>query len=115
MRKLFGFSHVDIIQLKANHKHIMFECGHRFANMSTVSECMDIHKDITTLRIVTLPSKKVNVTRFGFQSCTTLIQYIAGIALGCLTPQSLYATLTKACPQWLKSRGVISVEEISHG
>lgn len=65
-----------------------------------------------TKLLVTVKNKPKNrLTKLGFQSCSTLIQYAAGISLGAYTPQGLYECLTEYPKDWLEDKGVIEVSK----
>lgn len=45
------------------------------------------------------------------QNCTTLVQYLAGLSLRCLTPQGLYKCLTTKDGRWLRKKGILEVKK----
>jgi hypothetical protein len=56
-------------------------------------------------------TRKNRLFRPLFQTCTTVVQYLAGFSLGALTAQGLYNRLTKSSKGWLESRGIMEVTE----
>lgn len=56
------------------------------------------------------PTYRNRLIRPIFQTCTTIIQYICGISLGCTTAQGLYKCLVTKDGQWLAKKGISEVK-----
>lgn len=70
------------------------------------------HLDILELDIVqTCDSKLVRPV---FQTCATICQYLAGIRLGAILPQTLYSRLTQKSEAWLVAHGITGVKKWGH-
>lgn len=63
------------------------------------------------LEVTITPTFCNRLIRPVFQSCTTIIQYLAGISLGCITAQGLYKCLTTRDGQWLRDKGILEVRK----
>jgi hypothetical protein len=110
-RKLKGFSQAFIAEFVTETDMIKFEPLYAEGSLEIIKFPFEYDKDLTIIYVTTCPTDKNKLVKPTFQTCSTLIQYMAGIDLGCITPQGLYEALTESDAEWLKSRGVMEVSK----
>ena len=110
--KLGGYSHVSIAEY-INGELVCFDplIGHAF--IYPVMPALLLTK--TVLEVKVKYKHKNRLIRFGIQSCSTIVQYMAGISLGALTAEGLYRALTERDTAYLESKGIIEVKPWADG
>ena len=107
---LKGFSHTFIGEIVCGGQAlIIFEPLFKEACLEVMMRPFAFDEELTILKIKVKSKQKNRLIKPTFQTCSTLIQYVAGINLGCITPQGLYEALTLSDTEWLKSKGILEV------
>jgi hypothetical protein len=70
---------------------------------------IELLQDWTVLELTVLATKKNRLIKPIFQTCATIVQYLAGISLGCILANGLYKKLTSSNHSWLESKGIYGV------
>jgi hypothetical protein len=89
---------------------VLFEPLFKGAVLDVMLNPFEFEEDLTILRVKIKSINKNRLIKPTFQTCSTLVQYVAGINLGPITPQGLYEALTLMDAKWLKRRGVLEVK-----
>lgn len=111
IKRLHGFTHISIGYFIHEDTLIYFDPLISKAQMDVIElPSVDEMTGIIALKIVVESKRKDRLVGLKLQSCTTLIQYIAGISLGALTPDGLYDVLTSSDKDYLLSQGILEVE-----
>lgn len=114
-----GFTHLILVEWRANGLFIVHDPlvhGHEvdiLINNSFYPKPNDLpfdHTKYVLLGVDIIPTKTNKLFGFKFQTCASILQYIAGISLGCVTVQGLYERLTDSSTKWLKSKGIMEVQ-----
>jgi hypothetical protein len=108
---LKGFSHLLLAQFISDNQMVRFEPLFTDGFLDLMSFPFECNDNYTVIYVKTCPTSKQKLVKPTFQTCTTLIQYMAGIDLGCITPQGLFEALTQSNTKWLKDRGVMEVSK----
>jgi hypothetical protein len=106
---LKGFSHCFIGETRADIL-IIFEPLFSGGSFELLELPIETDDCLTVLSIRVKSTHKNRLIKPTFQTCSTLVQYMAGINLGPITPQGLYEALTLSDAKWLKRRGVLEVK-----
>jgi hypothetical protein len=110
---LKGYTHVCLMEYINQEFAIGFEpalaeCRTIFRTVLTRKD-IELLEDWTILELTVLATKENRLIKPLFQTCATIVQYLAGISLGCILVNSLYNKLTKSSHKWLESKGVYGV------
>ena len=62
------------------------------------------------VELTVVPTNKQKLVRPVMQTCATLCQYLGGVNLGCILPNSLYNTIVSRSAEWLKDKGIQGVK-----
>ncbi len=109
-----GFTHVCLIEYVSDEYVIGYEplligCSTIWRTAPDKDE-IKYWKDWTILEVTVYPTRKNRLIGPVFQTCATIVQYIAGISLGCVLANSLYKKLTTSSAEWLKEKGIQGVK-----
>jgi len=110
---LKGFTHVSLMEYINNDFALVFEpmlygCNTMFR--TTLKPCdIQVMKDYTIVEFTVKTTRANRLIMPIFQTCTTIVQYLAGISLGCVLANSLYKKLTCSNHKWLGSKGIYGV------
>lgn len=110
-KKLKKFSHVMLAEFISESIMIKFEPLFNQGSLEILSFPFENRENFTIVYVKTQPNKMNRLVKPTFQTCSTLIQYMAGINLSAITPQGLYEALTSSDIKWLRSRGVMEVSK----
>jgi hypothetical protein len=111
-KKLSLFSHSFVAEFISETEMIKFEPLFSQGSLELITFPFEVEENFTVIYVKTRPRNNKNkLVKPTFQTCSTLIQYMAGIDLGCITPQGLYEALTQSNPSWLMERGVMEVSK----
>ena len=109
---LAGFSHCYLGQPSYPFTAwVIFEPLFQEGSLYLMPEPFELPVNTIALRVRIKSRYKNRLIKPTFQTCSTLVQYMAGIDLGTITPQGLYEALTLSDDKWLKRRGVLEVSE----
>ena len=107
-----GFNHVALVDItddcwvavEPNFYRCGLACTKDFVNP-------DNFEDYSGLEVTIVSTNEYRLLRPVFMTCVTVVQYIAGISLGCILAQTLYDKLTCNRIDWLASKGIIGVKK----
>jgi hypothetical protein len=109
---LKGFSHCFVGEIVCDGQAlILFEPLFKEAVLDVMLRPFAFDEHLVMIRMKVKSKNKNRLIKPTFQTCSTLIQYVAGINLGTITPQGLYDALTLSDAEWLKSKGILEVTE----
>jgi len=109
-----GFNHVCLLEymndeLVVGYEPLMIGCSTIFRDAPTSQE-MEYWADWTIVEVSVVTTRANRLIGPIFQTCATIVQYLAGISLGCVLVNSLYKKLTSSKTEWLKDKGIQGVK-----
>ena len=116
LKTLGGYTHVSLMEQIDDETYIYIDPMTYGSETSIIklSSPFPIIDGLTILKVTIKSNKRVNkLVRLGFQSCSTIVQYMAGIWLGAWTAHGLYRSLTELNLASLHKHGIIEV--VKHG
>jgi hypothetical protein len=110
---LSGYTHVCLFEYISEefmicHEPILIGCQTMFRSALSVEDLSHL-KEWKVVQITVTPTAKNRLIMPIFQTCATIVQYLAGISLGCMLVDSLYKKLTRSKREWLKKQGIVGV------
>lgn len=88
---------------------LLIGCSTIFRDVPTKDE-VQYWTDWTIVEVIVVPTRANRLIGPVFQTCATIVQYLAGISLGCILVNSLYKKLTGSKIEWLKQKGIQGVK-----
>ena len=114
LKEIKGFNHCAIaffVDETCDHVFIV-EPALQGANVALKKLPLEIHDEHTKILEIDLEfTFTQKLFRDGFQTCATLVQYLAGIDLKAVLAQTLYDRLTNRSEKYLKRHGIVEVTE----
>ncbi len=108
-----GYTHVCLMEYINDEFAIGFEpmvsgCRTIFRTVLNRRD-IELLKDWTVVELVVSTTRQNKLFKPVLQSCATIVQYLAGISLGCILANTLYNKLTSSNVEWLESKGIYGV------
>ena len=83
------------------------------SGMRAIFRAMPIKSDLIDFKVLEVhivPTRANRLFKIGFQTCATVVQYVANISMGCLLAQTLYERLCTKNKRH-KANGIVGVKE----
>jgi hypothetical protein len=96
-------------ELVVGYEPLLIGCSTIFRNAPTNQE-LQYWSDFTVVEVVVVTTRANRLIGPIFQTCATIVQYLAGISLGCVLVNSLYKKLTGSKDTWLRDKGIQGVK-----
>lgn len=110
---LSGFTHVALMEF-IEEEQFVIGIEPLLSGSRTIFRTSPIPQDFpgwTVLKVCVQSTRKNRLIRPIFQTCATIVQYHAGLSLGCIKASTLYNRMLTRDKAWLRAKGIRSVEE----